>query len=223
MNTVFDFTRLVNSRHSCRAFLAEEVAPPLLETIFSDAITAPSNCNTQPWLVHVASGRILRELSEILPQKFAAAELTPDFPYSGEYEGVYRDRQYAAARALYDALGIARQNKLARQRAFLDNFGFFGAPHAAFVFIPEPFGVREAADVGMFAQNLMLSMHARGVSSCAQTALSFLAQSIREHLGVPDSARLLFGISFGYANTQGKANACRTERAPLADLVSFHC
>jgi hypothetical protein len=74
----------------------------------------------------------------------------------------------------------------------------------------------------MFAQTLMLGMTARGLGSCPQTALSFQVDQVREILGVDPALKLLFGISFGYPDPAASANACVTERMPLADLVSFH-
>ena len=41
-------------------------------------------------------------------------EIALDVPYDGQYEGVYKDRQYASATALYDSLGIAREQKAER-------------------------------------------------------------------------------------------------------------
>ncbi|MBA6411953.1 nitroreductase [Parahaliea sp. F7430] len=217
-----NFRTVVAQRYACRAFLPKRVPQATLEAIFKDAACAPSNCNTQPWLVHVASGAVLEELRKELPARFMAGEFSMDFPYDGSYEGVYKTRQHAAAKALYDALGIAREDKAARHQAFMQNFSFFDAPHVAFLFLPEPFGLREAADLGMFAQTLMLSMTAHGLASCPQTALSFLADPLRQQLGVEANNKLLFGISFGYPDPDAAANRCRTDRAALEDFVTFH-
>lgn len=216
------FSAVVAQRHSLRAFLPDPVPRATLEALFADAARAPSNCNTQPWLVHVASGAALAGLRETLPAKFLAGEFTMDFPYKGKYEGVYKERQYGAAKALYDVLDIPREDKARRQETFMRNFTFFDAPHVAFLFLPEPFGLREAADLGMFAQTLMLSMTAQGLGSCPQTALSFMAGPVREQLGVADHNKLLFGISFGYPDPDAAVNQCRTERAAMDEFVTFH-
>ena len=102
------------------------------------------------------------------------------------------------------------------------NFTFFGAPHAAFLFLPEPFGLREAAGLGIYAQTLMLCMNAHGLGCCPQTALSFEADVIRELLGVDASNKLVFGISFGVPDMNAPVNRCATDRASLADCVHFH-
>ncbi|MDE0951994.1 MAG: nitroreductase [Halioglobus sp.] len=216
------FDAIVASRHSLRAFLPQPVDQRTLETIFSVAQHAPSNCNTQPWVVHVASGEKLESLRTSMPERFTSGNFSMDFPYDGVYEGVYKERQYGAAQALYDSVNITRKDKARRNEQFMRNFTFFDAPHVAFLFLPEPFGLREAADLGMYAQTLMLTLTAHGLGSCPQTALSFQADYIREHLGVDANDKLVFGMSFGYPDPKAPANACVTDRAAVADAVAFH-
>ena len=216
------FDEIVNSRHSLRAFLPQAVDDETLGRIFSVAQQAPSNCNSQPWIVHVVSGEKLETLRKEMPERFAAGNFTMDFPYDGVYHGVYKDRQYGAAQALYAAAGIAREDKVKRNEQFMRNFTFFDAPHVAFLFMPEPFGLREAADLGMYAQTLMLTLTAHGLGSCPQTALGFQADFVREQLGIDATNKLVFGISFGHPNPEDPVNACVTDRAMLAETVAFH-
>ena len=143
-------SEILDRRRSLRAFVDRPVSPELLESVFAAAMKAPSNCNTQPWLVHVVSGERIEVLRAEMPKRFMAGEMSVDFPYDGVYEGVYKERQYGAANALYAAMDIARGEKDKRQAAFMRNFSFFDAPHVAFLFLPEPFGLREACDLGMF-------------------------------------------------------------------------
>jgi nitroreductase len=218
--TIFD--NIVASRHSLRAFLPQAVDADTLSSIFSVAQCAPSNCNTQPWVVHVVSGEKLETLRAEMPGRFMAGGFSMDFPYDGVYEGVYRERQYGAAQSLYDAVNITREDKASRNEQFMRNFIFFDAPHVAFMFLPEPFGLREAADLGMYAQTLMLTLTAHGLGSCPQTALSFQADYVREQLGIADSNKLVFGLSFGYPELDAPVNACVTDRATVADAVTFH-
>ncbi len=221
-STAAVFAEVVRNRRSVRAFLPQAVPQALLEQVFALANCAPSNCNTQPWLVHVASGAVLAQLKEELPSALMRGEFSMDFPYEGKYPGVYKERQNGAANALYTSMGIAREDKVKRNEAFMRNFAFFDAPHAAFLFMPQEFGLREAADVGMYAQNLMLSLTAHGLASCPQTALGFHADVVRKLFNIAPEHKLLFGISFGYEDTAAAANSCRTDRAALAENTFFH-
>lgn len=228
MESVEVFKKIVNSRRSVRAYLPKPIDEATLKSIFATAQQAPSNCNSQPWLSAVVSGEKIERLREMIPAAFINGDISMDFPYAGKYEGVYRDRQFAAANAMYSAMGIAREDKATRDAQFFKNFTFFGAPHVVFLFLPACFvtdsntGVREAADLGMYAQTLMLSMTAHGVGSCPQTALSFTADSLRKELDISEDYKLMFGISFGYSDEEDASSGAITDRAALEDCVRFY-
>jgi len=214
---------LIRKRRSVRGFLPRPVEPALLHEIFEVAQRSPSNCNVQPWQVHVVSGASCEGLRAELHAAASADEpVRPDFPPGGRYPGHYRDREWDAALQLYRAMGVERSDRAARREAFLRNYAFFGAPHALFLFLDAPFGLREAADCGMYAQTLMLEFTARGIGCCAQGALSMYPDIERRRLGVPETQRLLFGMSFGYEDPTAPANATRTGRLPLDEAVHFH-
>jgi nitroreductase len=217
-----EFTDVVANRRSTRAFETKPVAAEIIERVFSLGLKAPSNCNTQPWYVHIASGAKIELLRSMLPEKFMAGQLHLDYPYDGVYEGEFKVRQYAAAQALYDSLNIAREDKVKRHEAFMRNFTFFDAPHVAFFYLPAEFGLREACDLGMFAQTVMLGLVNEGLGSCPQTALGFHAGTIKETLGIPDDRKLMFGLSFGYPKQEEPVNQCVTDRALFSDLVTLH-
>ncbi|MGI9282668.1 MAG: nitroreductase [Endozoicomonas sp.] len=215
------FQQILDNRRSVRAYTEQQADQILLQKIFLEAQKAPSNCNTQPWHTAVVSGLRCRALGKKLQDALNQGLYQMDFPYLGSYDGLYKERQHGAASDLYSAMGIARDDKAARHEAFMRNFDFFGAPHAAFLFLPEQFGIREAADLGMYAQTLMLSLSAHGLASCPQTALSFACDTVREELEVDSSMKLMFGISFGYEDKEHPANACRVGRAELDQNVQF--
>jgi nitroreductase len=217
------FETLLRSRYSARGFRPEPVPQPVLDRVFAMAQQAPSNCNVQPWVVHVVSGGAAERMRDALHDAAAAGrEPTPDFPLTGAYPGEYRNRQIDAAKALFTATGIARDDKHARRDSFLRNFRFFDAPHAAFIMLPPWAGYREAADCGMYAQSLMLALTAHGLASCAQGALSHHADIVKRELGVEDDMRVLFGIAFGQEDLEHPANATRTTRAPVETAIKFH-
>lgn len=207
------FGQIVTARHATRAFLAEPLPRDTVERLAALACQAPSNCNTQPWRIAIASGACRDRLAFAIGTEMAAGRMAPDLPYDGRYDGVYRERQIAAAEALYGAAGIGREDKAARARQFMQNYAFFGAPHVAFFFLAPGFGTREAADLGMCAQTFMLALAAEGLASCPQTALSFHPDLVRAEFGIEAGWQLMFGVSFGYADPHAPVNRARTERA----------
>ena len=205
--------QLLRERRSVRGFRADPVPAALIDRVFDMAQLAPSNCNVQPWVSHVVSGAAAERMRHALHEAARTGEkMTPDFPLTGAYPGEYRTRQVDAAKALFAATGVARDDVAARTESFLRNFRFFDAPHAVFLFLPAWAGMREAADCGMFAQSLMLALTANGLASCAQGALSHHAAIVHRELGVDPELKLLFGIAFGYEDADHPANAARTVR-----------
>ena len=215
--------RIVRARRSVRGFRPDPVPIAVQQRAFQLARWAPSNCNVQPWLVHVASGEPLERIREAYFAAAASGEAPgPDIPGPSAYPGVYRDRQVDAAFQLYGAMGIARDDRPARNEAAMRNYKFFDAPHVAFLFVPDWVPPRELTDSGLYAQTLMLSLTALGIASCPQAALGYYPDIVRSILDVGPDQRLLYGISFGYEDMAVSANAARTGRSRLDETTRFH-
>jgi len=217
-----EFSRMVSSRRSVRAFLPDPVDQKLIRKLFALAASAPSNCNTQPWLPHVVSGAKRDLMRDALMKTIGEGERQLDFPYEGKYYDVYRQRQLEIGIMRYQAIGVTREDTTGKRQAFLRNLEFCGAPHVAFIFMPDWADIREAVDVGMYAQTLMLSMHAHGISSCPQTILGYNADVVREQLDIDPSEKLLFGISFGYKDKTSPENQVHPSRATLSESTLFY-
>jgi len=120
---------------------------------------------------------------------------------------------------LYGALGIGLDDRDKRAAYDAESLGFY--PHVALLFAPDTAEARLAADVGMYGQTLLLAMTAYGVASCPQGLLSFYADTVRETLGL-SGGKLLFGISFGYPDTDAPVNAATVRRESLPATTRFH-
>ena len=144
------FSQIIAERRSVRGFKKEGADADTLESIFQRAQNTPSNCNTQPWQVYVASGDKIEELRDKLPAAMMSGQVSLDFPYEGKYDGVYKERQYGATHELYEAMGIDRSDRAARAKAMMENYSFFGAPHVAFLlFLKNLVSVKQRISVCM--------------------------------------------------------------------------
>lgn len=214
--------KLIRGRRATRAFLPDDVPEDTIRAIFSLAGSAPSNSNTQPWQVEVASGAARLRLADALRAAHAAGRTSIDVPYSEDiYTAVHQERRAAFGAELYGALGIGPDDHAARAAYDARSLGFYGAPHAAFLFVTGDGGPRLAADVGAYLQTLLLAMTAYGVASCPQGLLSFYADTIRAELGV-GGGKLLVGVSFGYADEAAPVNRVTTPRVALDTVTTFH-
>jgi nitroreductase len=224
-DTALPFSDVVRARRSARSFLATPLSESDIRAVLEDAQTAPSNCNTQPWTVHVVSGEQRNALSKELLRADDEGRFSADFTfdYADFGEGTYLDRAHHHAASFYQARGVEREDREGRKAVARENLEFFCAPHVAFLFMPV-FGdaVRVAGDIGMYAQTFLLSLTARGFDGIPQTALGFYADVVRDALGVPEELKLLFGISFGTADESAPVNALRMGRIPLEQNVILH-
>ncbi|MGW1711660.1 nitroreductase [Streptomyces sp. NPDC002156] len=218
------FAEAVRARHSVRAFLPDPLSPAQIRSVLEDARTAPSNCNTQPWNIHIVSGRQRDLLSKELLRAEAAGELSGDFTFDqNEYFGAYAQCSRHQAQTRNDALGIARSDREARRVADRRNFEFYGAPHVAMLFAPVfGDGVRVGGDIGMYAQTFLLSLAARGLGGIPQTVLGLYADTVRDVLNVPDDLKLFFGISFGHEDRSSRDNSYRLGKVPAQENVIAH-
>jgi nitroreductase len=220
-----EFSDVVRARHSYRGFTPKQVDEQTLREIFELANWAPSNCNVQPWHVHVLSGDACDRMREKMKAAAAAEEpFNPDFPWEGKFSGEYKERQICSALGLWEHQGVTRDNPEKRAWSWMRNFEFFDASHIAFIFVTDQFPelVRLAGDVGMYSQTLMLAMADAGIGSCPQTSVSCYPDLVRKELGVDSHYKLMMGLSFGYIDEADSANNLRTERDPLEATTSFY-
>ncbi|PZP42674.1 MAG: nitroreductase [Azospirillum brasilense] len=213
---------LLRTRHSCRGFRPDAVPRTVIERLLTVAQLTPSWCNTQPWRVHITSGAATEDLREAVLQAVRVGGPAPDIPFPQEYLGVYRDRRRVSGLQLYAATGVAAGDREASRRQALENFRFFGAPHVAIITTEAALGSYGAVDCGAYVNSFMLAAQALGVASIAQASLAMYASVLRARLGIPESRQVLCGISFGYEDPAHPANAFRTDRAPLEEVVEWH-
>ena len=212
----------IKSRRSVRGYRAERVPQDVLESIFRLAQHAPSNCNIQPWKVYVASGELKEKLQQQMVERvMQGVPFCSDYDYPEKFDGEYRRRQVECAVELYNNMGIERNDQAGRMRASLRNFEMFDAPHVCFIGMDKRFGASVAIDVGMYVQNLLLSMTAHGIASCAQGSMRYYPDLVRDAFGIDDQTNILLGISFGYEDTRVPANKTRVGRDDISASVTF--
>ena len=214
---------LLNKRKAVRAYLDKEVPQDLIREIFAQAQQSASNCNTQPWHVSIISGQVKDQLAKDLVAQVSSGHAPSPVFQPGDYglSDEYKVRQVDCAMALYDSVGVERSDKPARMELMLKNWQFFGAPHVAIFSMPKIMKEVNAVDVGIYLQAVMLLMVENGLASCPQGALAFYPEPILEVAQIPEENGILFGLSFGYEDTDAEINRTKTDRADLEDVTVF--
>lgn len=214
----------VAARRSIRMFTEEPVDRALLETVLEKARQAPSGGNVQPWHATVLTGARLERLKQetrAVMMRGPGAE-TPEYDiYPPDLPDPWRARRGANGEAMYNALGIPREDKGRRMAAVARNFEFFGAPVGLLVHTPHFMGKPQWADLGMWLQTVMLLLVEAGLGSCAQEAWSVYPQTVKRVGEIPDDHVFFCGLAIGHPDRTAGLNQFPNPRAPLAETIRF--
>lgn len=215
----------VESRHSVRGFSDRPVDLAELDRILRLAARAPSGGNLQPWHIHVVAGAKMDALRALMAQRVQeqpGGEGTEYAIYPPALASPYRNRRYAVGEAMYDRIGIAREDKDGRRRWFARNYQFFGAPVGLFCFVDRNHGPPQWSDCGMYLQTLMLLLREAGLDSCPQECWALYHRTIATFVGAPAEQMLFTGMSIGWKDDADPANQFRAARAPAEEFLHFH-
>jgi nitroreductase len=212
-------TQAILSRRSTRAFLPRPVGREVVEEMLELAARAPSGGNLQPWHVDVLAGEPLAALkAEALASTRGGMELQV---YPSPLPEPYRTRRHRSGEALYEAIGIPRDDRAARLAQFARNFEAFGAPVLLLFSIDRIFDRPQWAHLGMFIQNLMLLAHERGLATCPQEAWAAVHEVAARHIGLPAGRILYCGLALGHPDPGAPIDGFRTERAAIGEFATF--
>lgn len=217
--------KAIKARTSTRAFLDKPVILTDVNLILEAARFAPSGTNIQPWHVAVVTGKTKSLISENLLQAFRVGEAKrADYAYypEGALPTAYQDRRFSCGMALYQALGIARENKVARKEAWENNYRAFNAPVMLFFFMDACLEKGSYLDYGMFLQNIMLAALDFGLATCPQAALAEYPDLVKAQLNEFYHDKILIaGMALGYPDLNAAVNQYRTERESVSQFTQW--
>lgn len=206
----------VRQRHSVRAFKPEQPPAAMVRSILEQAARAPSGGNLQPWHVHALAGEPLAQLLQLVAT--APMQEEPEYAvYPPELWEPYRTRRWRNAEQLYTAIGIPREERVARLQQMQKNAAFFGAPVGIFISMDRRMGPPQWADLGIYLQSLMLLAVHHGLATCAQGFWRRYAGTLQRQLALPEPYHVACGVALGYEDEAAPINALRSTRAPWAD------
>ena len=217
-----DAIECIRTRRSIRGFKPQPVPKEILHEILETAVWSPSYKNSQPWEVIILSGRKKEELSDMLVGLFQkGTPVCPDIPEPTVWPEAENARIADLYRRRAEASGIRLDDPELLKKAKIANFRFYRAPHAVYLFQDASLTPWSLFDLGLFAQSLMLSAHARGIGTVPQAFATDYAQDVKRFLHIPETKRLVLGMSIGYADPGSPANAFRTHRVDISEIVKW--
>jgi len=213
----------IRSRKSVRQFKDTQVSQNIIEDILENAKWAASGGNLQPWQVHILSGDALTELKNEVQQKMLSGQMeTPEYNvYPPELKDPYRTRRRVVGQALYDLIGVPREDKAGKLKQLAKNFEFFGAPVGLFFVMDRQMEIGQFVDLGIFMQNIMLMARDHGLHTCPQEAWAQWPQTTSRFLGASEDEMVFCGMALGEADENTIINELQSERAELDEFVTF--
>jgi nitroreductase len=217
-------TEAVATRRTVRAFLDKPVDPAVLRQVLEKAQNAPSGGNTQPWnatiLTGAPLGALIAKVAKVLPQGPAAHKAEYNI-YPPELDGAYEARRRGVGEAMYAALDIPRDNKMARLMWFAKNFEAFGAPVLMLIHTPRYMGRPQWSDIGMWLQTVCLLLREEGLDSCPQEAWAIYTPQIRECVDIPEDHIFFCGMGIGWRDPEAAVNRFPVPRASIDEAIRW--
>lgn len=219
-----EFTELIKARKSIRGYQTKPVPRELIEEIIDVAKWAPSSMNTQPWHVHVVTGEPLERIRKGNTENMLAG-VPPkrDFPMKEAYEGEHRQRQIDIAVQLFEAMGIARDDKVRRTDWAMRGFRQFDAPVSLVLTYDkylEPAAISQF-DLGAISHAIVLAAWERGLGCVINGQGIMQSKVVREHAGIPDDENIMICIAMGYPDAEFVANHVKSVREDSRKFVRY--
>jgi len=211
-------------RRSIRGFKDEPVSKALLEDVIALANRAPSSMNTQPWHLHVLTGKPLEVVRQGNTDRMLAG-VTPvrEIEDYAEYKGKHRKRQIEIAVQLFEAMGIERKDAERRQDWVMRGFRQFDAPVSIVVCFDRSLLGNTIAhfDTGAMTYGLVLAAWSKGLGGVINGQGIMQSPVVREAANIPEDQVILTCVALGWPDEEFVANSVVSRRRPIENITSY--
>jgi nitroreductase len=218
------FDEVMLGRRSIRGYKPDPVPRKLIEEVLKLAMRAPTSMNTQPWHFYVITGEPLNRIRAGNTERMVAGvPQSREFRSGPAFAGVHRERQIGVAKQLFSAMGIARDDKDARQDWVLRGFRQFDAPVCIIITYDRDVDGSDDSpfDCGGVANALVNAAWSRGLGTVINSQGIMQSPVVREHAGIAADQVIMKSIALGWPDHSFPANAVVSERKPIEEAAVF--
>ena len=201
-----EFIDAIKGRQSIRAYQRQPVPKELLRDILTTALLAPSWANTQPWEFAIVGGKKKDELDQVLSNN--AKNMKPASP---DIEMPSPNWPEPCMKRLLKLIGDMPFLKQESEH-FKDMFKAWNAPNVIIIYADGALKPYALLDVGAFIQNILLTAYHYGLGTCCNFAMVRWAKEVKECLNIPESKKLILGITIGYPDHHSPLNERRSAK-----------
>ena len=219
-----DYNDIVHERRSIRGYQQKPVPRELIEEIIDLAKRAPSSMNTQPWHFHVITGEPLERIRKGNTEKMmSGSAVDREIKMNHGYEGPHRERQIEIAVQLFEAMGIARDDKPKRQDWVMRGFRQFDAPVSIVITVDKALADDTIAhfDCGAATYGLVLAAWSKGLGSVINGQGIMQSSVVRENANIPEDEVIMTCVAMGYPSDEFVANDVKSRRVANYQVASF--
>lgn len=219
-----DYEEIAQARRSIRGYKPDPIPRDILEEIIHIAKQAPSSMNTQPWHFHVLTGEPLERIRKGNTEKMmAGSAVDREIKLNHGYEGPHRERQIEIAIQLFEAMGIARDDKERRMDWVMRGFRQFDAPVSIVITVDKALADDTIAhfDCGAATYGLVLAAWSKGIGSVINGQGIMQSSVVRENAKIPDDQVIMTCVAMGYPDETFVANDVKSRRTPNDKVASF--
>jgi nitroreductase len=218
------FDEVMMGRRSIRGYKPDPVPRALIEEVLTLAMRAPTSMNTQPWHFYVITGEPLSRIrAGNTERNLAGVPHSREFRIGQPFAGKHRERQIGVAKQLFSAMGIARDDKDARQDWVMRGFRQFDAPVCVIITYDRALDGSDDTpfDCGGLANALVNAAWSRGLGTVINSQGIMQSPVVREHANIPDDQIIMKSIALGWPDDTFPANAVVSERKPIEEAAVF--
>ena len=216
--------KVMYERKSIRGFMDQPVSKALLEDVIALANRAPSSMNTQPWHLHVLTGKPLEAVRHGNTERMLAG-MSPvrEIEDYAAYEGEHRKRQIEIAVQLFEAMGIKREDAERRQDWVMRGFRQFDAPVSIVVCFDRSLLKNTIAhfDTGAMTYGLVLAAWSKGLGAVINGQGIMQSPVVREAANIPEDQVILTCVALGWPDEEFVANSVVSRRRPIENVTRY--
>jgi len=219
-----DYEEIAQARRSIRGYKPDPIPREVLEEIIHIAKQAPSSMNTQPWHFHVLTGEPLERIRKGNTEKMmAGSAVDREIKLNHGYEGPHRERQIEIAVQLFEAMGIARDDKERRMDWVMRGFRQFDAPVSIVITVDKALADDTIAhfDCGAATYGLVLAAWSKGIGSVINGQGIMQSSVVRENAMITEDQVIMTCVAMGYPDETFVANDVKSRRTPNDKVASF--
>lgn len=213
----------IKSRKSIRAFTADQVPREVLKEILDIARWSPSSGNTQPWEFIVVAREALTKMGRAVGDSYRSKDSTPNPDidmFSVNPRGIYAKRRQQLFKTVTDC--IEATDEKSKMLKWFELAGRqYNAPAYILVVADKSASGWFVLDIGLVTQSITLIAQEYGLGTCIMSGTTNYPEAVRKTLNLLESKQIVVGIAIGYPDWNHSLNRIRTEREPIANLLTW--